>query len=95
MAIAQIDPDELVQRIHDANLTEGSQSIRSHMAVSHLTPYSSQYATRVNVPKYKIPEEGAPADAVYELLRDELDHDGKPNLNLARLVVQQRTEQQQ
>jgi len=87
MSLARhIDPDELVQRIHDANLTEGSQSIRSHMAVSHLTPYSSQYATRVNVPKYKIPEEGAPADAVYELLRDELDLDGKPNLNLASFV---------
>ncbi|KAH7037603.1 pyridoxal phosphate-dependent transferase [Microdochium trichocladiopsis] len=87
MALARhIDPDDLVQRIHDAHLTEGGQSIRSQMAVSHLTPYSSQYAARVDVPKYKLPEEGAPADAVYELLRDELDLDGKPNLNLASFV---------
>lgn len=80
----QIDPDELVQRIHDANLTDGSTGLRSKMAVSHLTPYSSKYAASTDIPKYKMPEEGAPADVVYELLRDELDLDGKPNLNLAR-----------
>ncbi|KXJ94177.1 pyridoxal phosphate-dependent transferase [Microdochium bolleyi] len=87
MSLARhIDPDELVQRIHDAGITEKGSGMRSKMTVSHLTPYSSKYAASVEVPKYRMPEEGAPADAVYELLRDELDLDGKPNLNLASFV---------
>ena len=31
-----------------------------------------------------MPKDGAPSDAVCQLLRDELDLDGRPNLNLAR-----------
>ncbi len=56
------------------------------MTTSHLTPYSSRYASKLDVPKYKVPSEGAPADSVYQLIRDELDLDGKPNLNLASFV---------
>lgn len=33
-----------------------------------------------------IPKEGAPADAVHQMLKDELDLDGRPNLNLASFV---------
>ena len=47
-------------------------------------PYGTRYANREEIPKFKISQDGAPADAVYQLLTDELDLDGRPNLNLAR-----------
>ena len=33
-----------------------------------------------------MPLDGAPADAVAQMIRDELDLDGRPNLNLASFV---------
>jgi glutamate decarboxylase len=59
---------------------------RAKRIVSHSTPYSSRYASISELPKYKIPHDGAPADAVHQVLRDELDLDGKPNMNLASFV---------
>ncbi|KAJ8131054.1 hypothetical protein O1611_g2569 [Lasiodiplodia mahajangana] len=81
-----VDPEELIERLHDAHLTEGGRHLRKLTTTSHLTPYGSKYASEVNVPKYQIPEDGAPADTVYQLIRDELDLDGRPNLNLASFV---------
>ncbi|KAI8632828.1 glutamate decarboxylase [Xylariaceae sp. FL1651] len=87
MALARdVDPEELVARLHDAHLTEGGQELRKLMTTSHLTPYNTKYASEANVPKYELPKEGAPADTVYQLVRDELDLDGRPNLNLASFV---------
>ena len=48
------------------------------------TPYSTRYNSRAEIPKYMIPQEGVQADAVHQMLKDELDLDGRPNLNLAR-----------
>ncbi|KAK5635783.1 hypothetical protein RRF57_011495 [Xylaria bambusicola] len=81
-----VDPEELVERLHDAHLTAGGKQVRKLMTTSHLTPYGTKYTSEVEVPKYRLPEEGAPADSVYQLIRDELDLDGKPNLNLASFV---------
>ncbi|KAI1116661.1 glutamate decarboxylase [Nemania sp. NC0429] len=87
MSLARhIDPEELVGRLHDAHLTEGGKQLRKITTTSHLTPYGSKYASEVSVPKYRLPEDGAPADTVYQLIRDELDLDGRPNLNLASFV---------
>jgi glutamate decarboxylase len=36
--------------------------------------------------KHKIPHDGAPAEAVHQMLKDELDLDGRPNLNFASFV---------
>ena len=54
--------------------------------MSTVTPYSSRYASQQEISKFKISKEGAPADAVHQLLKDELDLDGRPNLNLASFV---------
>ncbi|KAI0101343.1 glutamate decarboxylase [Nemania sp. FL0031] len=81
-----VDPEELIERLHDAHITEGGRHLRKLTTTSHLTPYGSKYASEVNVPKYQIPSDGAPADTVYQLIRDELDLDGRPNLNLASFV---------
>ena len=60
--------------------------MHGHRPTSQTTPYSSRYASQQEISKFKIPQDGAPADAVHQMLKDELDLDGKPNLNLARLV---------
>lgn len=57
-----------------------------HNSASSLTPYSSRYASREEVSRYRIPQNGAPAETVHQMLKDELDLDGRPNLNLASFV---------
>lgn len=54
---------------------------------SSVTPYSTRFASKQEIPKFKIGDEGAPADAVHQMIKDELDLDGIPNLNLARFVI--------
>jgi len=68
-----VDPDELIKTLHD----HPAHKARNHgRAVSHSTPYSSRYASATELSKFKIPEDGAPADVVHQLLKDELDLDG-------------------
>ncbi|KAF2636544.1 glutamate decarboxylase [Massarina eburnea CBS 473.64] len=80
-----VDPDELIQSLqdHPMHKSGGNHSKRS---VSHTTPYSSRYGSSTEISKFKIPQEGAPADVVHQLLKDELDLDGRPQLNLASFV---------
>ncbi|KAL9624725.1 MAG: hypothetical protein Q9160_001079 [Pyrenula sp. 1 TL-2023] len=85
MALARhIDPEELVEKLQLSG--EKHQNHRAHHKnlVSTVTPYSSRYSAREEIPKFRIPPNGAPADAVHQMLKDELDLDGRPNLNLAR-----------
>jgi glutamate decarboxylase len=63
-----------------------SGSSRGGGQPAHLTPFSTPYASQREIPKYQIPRDGAPGDTVYEMLKDELDLDGRPNLNLASFV---------
>ena len=84
MALARhIDPDELIETLKDHPLHKAGGHRRS---INHTTPYSTRYAASVELSKYKIPQDGAPADTVHQLLKDELDLDGKPSLNLASFV---------
>lgn len=62
----------------------GKRHFHTHGGTSHITPYSTRYASKQEISKFKIPQEGAPADAIHQMLKDELDLDGRPNLNLAR-----------
>lgn len=48
--------------------------------------YGSRYVSEP-IPKYKIPNEGMPSKAAYQLIHDELNLDGNPNLNLASFVT--------
>lgn len=79
-----IDPDELIKTLHDHPTHKSGY--RSSRAVSHTTPYSSRYAASTEISKFRIPHDGAPADAVHQLLKDELELDGRPSLNLASFV---------
>ena len=83
----QVDPDELVKTLHNHPHEAHKRHIHSKRAVSQTTPYSSRYAAQQEISKFIIPWEGAPADAVHQMLKDELDLDGTPNLNLARFVT--------
>ena len=82
-----MDPDEIIKSLHDHPHDSHKRYMHGHRATSQVTPYSSRYASQQEISKFKIPQEGAPADAVHQMLKDELDLDGKPNLNLARSVA--------
>jgi glutamate decarboxylase len=52
--------------------------------------HSPTYAGRSfshDVPKYRLPAQGMPAGAAYQLVHDELNLDGNPTLNLASFVT--------
>lgn len=50
------------------------------------TPYGTRYFEN-SIPKFKLPEKGMPAPAAYLLIKDELNLDGNPRLNLASFVT--------
>ncbi len=79
----QVDPDELVKELKESpNHTH--RHAHQTSTVYSSTPYSSRYNAQQEIPKFRIPQEGVDAEAVHSMLRDELDLDGRPNLNLAR-----------
>ncbi|KAF2005205.1 glutamate decarboxylase [Amniculicola lignicola CBS 123094] len=78
-----VDTDELIKTLHDHPTHKAGH--HNHNALSH-TPYSSRYAAGLELSKFRIPQDGAPADVVHQLLKDELDLDGRPSLNLASFV---------
>ncbi|KAI9089992.1 pyridoxal phosphate-dependent transferase [Phlyctochytrium arcticum] len=83
----QVDPEDIIAKIQDLDLAEsGSQHIHTHGGTHHVTPYSTRYCSSLSIPKFKIPQQGVHGDTVYRLLKDELDLDGRPNLNLASFV---------
>ena len=79
-----VDPEEMMKNLEDHPLHKAHGN--SKRTISHITPYSSRYASSAELSKFKIPADGAPADVVHQLLKDELDLDGRPNLNLASFV---------
>ena len=52
----------------------------------HAPTYGSRYTTEP-IPKYEMPEQGMPAQVVYQLIHDELRLDGNAALNLASFVT--------
>ena len=80
----QVDPDQLILTLQDLPALSHKHHIHTRNAISSITPYSSRYSSQQEISKFKIPQVGAPADAVHQMLKDELDLDGRPNLNLAR-----------
>ncbi|KAF2149486.1 glutamate decarboxylase [Myriangium duriaei CBS 260.36] len=81
-----VDTDELIEKIHAHAHRARGRGISADNAISHTTPYSTRYNALSEIPKFRIPKDGAPAEAVHQMLKDELDLDGRPNLNLASFV---------
>ncbi|KIN04391.1 hypothetical protein OIDMADRAFT_176813 [Oidiodendron maius Zn] len=88
MSLARhVDPDAIIRGLHDLHMKEASQKhVHTKGGTSHITPYSTRYASKQDISKFEIPQDGAPADTVHQILKDELDLDGRPNLNLASFV---------
>jgi len=84
----QVDPDAIIDSLKGMHMSEaGQKHVHTHGGMHHITPYSTRYASKQEISKFRIPDKGAPADAVHQMLKDELDLDGRPNLNLARWVI--------
>lgn len=66
---SHVDPDELMAKFHDQ--PPHRRGFHSSNAVSHSTPYSSRYSAGTELSKFRIPQDGAPADAVHQMLKDE------------------------
>jgi len=79
-----VDPESIIETLNGSRDKAHKHSV--HTAVSSLTPYSSRYNAKEEISKFIIPQNGAPAEAVHQMLKDELDLDGRPNLNLASFV---------
>ncbi|KAF2116688.1 hypothetical protein BDV96DRAFT_490770 [Lophiotrema nucula] len=80
-----VDPDELIKTLQDHPIHKVGSG-KHKVSHTHSTPYSSRYAASAELSKFQIPHDGAPADVVHQLLKDELDLDGRPQLNLASFV---------
>jgi glutamate decarboxylase len=53
---------------------------------AHRLPHRGRYLDKA-IPKYELPAESMPADVAYRLIRDELNLDANPALNLASFVT--------
>lgn len=68
MSLAKhVDPDEIIEGLHAMEMNEGGRHhTHTKGGTSHITPYSTRYASKQEISKFKIPHEGAPADAVHQ-----------------------------
>ncbi|KAH6630342.1 glutamate decarboxylase [Chaetomium sp. MPI-SDFR-AT-0129] len=80
-----VNPEDIIRHLQDSSVSP-EQKDSSRGQTTHLTPFSTPYASQRDIPKYQIPHDGAPGNTVYEMLKDDLDLDGRPNLNLASFV---------
>ena len=83
---AHIDPDTIVEQLKDAPHSMRGKHTSHGLPGASGTPYTTRYNSNTHLSKHRMPDSGAPADAVAQMLRDELDLDGRPNLNLASFV---------
>ncbi|KAK4687309.1 glutamate decarboxylase, partial [Tremellales sp. Uapishka_1] len=77
-----IDADALIRKSQD-------HPVKKHLGRRqdlHDNPYTSRYDVDVEIPKYQLPAQGVDGKVVYQLLHDELELDGNPNMNLASFV---------
>jgi glutamate decarboxylase len=79
----QIDPEQLVQSLESTPYNQPRN--QTHLGRSTLTPYSSKSA-QAGRSRHGLPQDGAPAKVVAQMIRDELDLDGQPDLNLGSFV---------
>ncbi|EEH33433.1 glutamate decarboxylase [Paracoccidioides lutzii Pb01] len=81
-----VDANKLVEELRSDPERRKSERLWTESVSGSMIPYPTRYASREEIPRFKIPKEGAPAEAVRRMLRDHLDLDGIPNLNMASFV---------
>lgn len=82
----QIDPDELIASLRED--PPKHRPLAGHDNTTSHRVYSGRYQAAMEIPKFKLPETGTGSHSIYQLIKDELDLDGRPNLNLASFVSQ-------
>ncbi len=75
----------LQKHVNPEQLVSKYRHVPKHVATTS-TPHGSMYSAEKQIPKYLIPNSGISGQAAYRLISDELDFDGKPNLNMASFV---------
>ncbi|KAK7208117.1 pyridoxal phosphate-dependent transferase [Myxozyma melibiosi] len=78
-----IDAESLIEEHMRRRGAVGTASKNTKHVIS---PYINRYTSVEPAPRFKIPKNGVDAKSAYQLIRDDLDLDGKPNLNLASFV---------
>lgn len=84
----KIDAEELLNHLKERSSKIDQIHTSDYSKKPHHThfTYSSRYQANVSIPKFNIPERGTDGRSVHQLLKDELDLDGRPSLNLASFV---------
>ncbi|KAJ8097545.1 pyridoxal phosphate-dependent transferase [Lipomyces tetrasporus] len=89
-----ISPEELLQRHQERYKIQsgskftmfGGQPGTSGRSKHVASPYINRYTAWEPIPKYVLPANGVDAKSAYQIIHDDLDLDGRPNLNLASFV---------
>lgn len=80
-----VDPDELIASLRENPMKHRPFAHHGDSSTSH-NVYGSRYHADVAIPKFRMPDKGGNPQSIYQIIKDELDLDGKPNLNLASFV---------
>ncbi|KAK9373142.1 pyridoxal phosphate-dependent transferase [Lipomyces chichibuensis] len=86
-----ISPDELFRKhqerykIHSGRKYSGA-AVTGGRSMHVASPYINRYTAWEPIPKYNLPKNGVDSKSAYQIIHDDLDLDGKPNLNLASFV---------
>ncbi|KAF8250442.1 PLP-dependent transferase [Wilcoxina mikolae CBS 423.85] len=85
MSLAKhIDPDELIASLRED--PPKHRPLAGHDGTASHRVYGGRYQAALEIPKFRLPDAGTNSHSIYQLIHDELDLDGRPNLNLASFV---------
>lgn len=74
-----VDSDQIMKLAKESPFPHHSAGKSRHI---HTLAYGSRYATQ-EIPKFRLPDQSTEAQTAYQLIHDELELDGRPNMNLA------------
>jgi hypothetical protein len=74
-----VDSDQIMKLAKESPIPHHSAGKSRHI---HTLAYGSRYATQ-EIPKFRLPDQSTEAQTAYQLIHDELELDGRPNMNLA------------
>ncbi|CAO3676968.1 unnamed protein product [Umbelopsis vinacea] len=77
-----VDSDQIMKLAKESPIPHHSAGKSRHI---HTLAYGSRYATQ-EIPKFRLPDQSTEAQTAYQLIHDELELDGRPNMNLASFV---------
>ncbi|CAO3577568.1 unnamed protein product [Absidia cylindrospora] len=76
----------LSNAVSEARIKETNSNGAHHADTVNTSVYGTRWAAN-DIPRYDMPEEEMPSNMAYRLVKDELQLDGNPALNLATFVT--------